>query len=70
MSAFNAIKSHFKQSYDKRNLTLVVISYDIKFYETARFVKSIFISYKIYETLRRLVSKIPYEMTIRVKSCI
>ena len=29
-----AIKSHFKESYDKQNLTLVVISYDI--YETRR----------------------------------
>ena len=28
------IKSHFKGSYDKQNLTLVVISYDI--YETRR----------------------------------
>ena len=28
----NAIKSHFKGSYDKQNLTLVVISYEI--YET------------------------------------
>ena len=29
-----AIKSHFKGSYDKQNLTLVVISYEI--YETRR----------------------------------
>ena len=32
MSSFKAIKSHLKQSYDKQNLTLVVISYEI--YET------------------------------------
>ena len=31
-SAFRAIKSHLKQSYDKQNLTFVVISYEI--YET------------------------------------
>ena len=42
MSALKAIKSHFKQSYDKQNLTLVVISYEI--YEThqkARFINFI-----------------------------
>ena len=32
MSIFKAIKYHLKQSYDKQNLTLVVISYEI--YET------------------------------------
>ena len=32
--SLNAIKSHFKVSYDKQNLTLVVISYEI--YETLR----------------------------------
>ena len=34
MSTFKAMKSHLKQSYDKQNLTLVVISYEI--YETRR----------------------------------
>ena len=29
MFAVKAIKSHFKESYDKQNLTLVVISYEI-----------------------------------------
>ena len=44
-----AIKSKFKGSYDKQNLTLVVIS---------------------YETRRRFVSYISYEMTTRVRSSI
>ena len=34
MSTFKAIKPNLKQSYDKQNLTLVVISYEI--YETRR----------------------------------
>ena len=34
ISSFKAIKPHLKQSYDKQNLTLVVISYEI--YETRR----------------------------------
>ena len=34
MSTLKAIKTHCKQSYDKQNLTLVVLSYD--FYETRR----------------------------------
>ena len=38
MFILHAIESHFSGSYDKQNLTLVVISY------------------KIYETRRRLVS--------------
>ena len=50
--SLKAIKSHFKESYDKKNLTLVLISYEI------------------YETRRRLVSKISYEMTTRVGSSI
>ena len=29
MSTFKAIKSHLKPSYDKQNLTLMVISYEI-----------------------------------------
>ena len=44
-----AIKSHLKRSYDKQNLTLVVISYEI------------------YETRRRLVSYISYEMTSKAR---
>ena len=32
MIILNAIKSHFKGSYDKQNLTLIVILYEI--YET------------------------------------
>ena len=32
MSSFKAIKPHLKKAYDKQNLTLVVISYEI--YET------------------------------------
>ena len=32
MSTFKAIKSHLKQSYDKQNLTLMIIAYEI--YET------------------------------------
>ena len=47
-----AIKSRFKGSYDKQNLTLVVISYEI------------------YETRRRLVSYISYEMITSVRSSI
>ena len=31
---WKAIKSHFKESYDKQSLTLIVISYEI--YETRR----------------------------------
>ena len=34
MLSLKAIKSHFKGSYDKQNLTLVLISYEI--YETRR----------------------------------
>ena len=34
LSILKAIKSKFKESYDKQNLTLVVISYEI--YETRR----------------------------------
>ena len=34
MVILKAVKSHFKGSYDKQNLTLVVISYEI--YETDR----------------------------------
>ena len=34
MFSLNAIKSHFKESFDKQNLTFVVISYEI--YETRR----------------------------------
>ena len=34
MFIWNAITSHFKRSYDKQNLTLMVISYEI--YETCR----------------------------------
>ena len=34
MIILNAIKSHFKGSFDKQNLTLMVISYEI--YETRR----------------------------------
>ena len=52
MSTFKAIKCHLKASYDKQNLTLV------------------FISYEIYETRRRLVSLISYEMTTRVRSSV
>ena len=52
MSTFKAIKPNLKESYDKQNLTLVVISYEI------------------YETRRRLVSYISYEMTTRVRSSI
>ena len=29
MSTLKAIKSHFERSYDKQNITLVVISYEI-----------------------------------------
>ena len=50
MLIFWAIKSNFKGSYDKQNLTLVVISYEI------------------YETHRKLVFLILYEMTTRVRS--
>ena len=32
MSSFKALKTHLKQLYDKQNLTLVIISYEI--YET------------------------------------
>ena len=49
---FEGDKINFKESYDKQNLSLVVISYEI------------------YETRRRLVSYISYEMMIRVRSSI
>ena len=52
ISTFKAIDPHLKQSYDKQNLTLVVISYEI------------------YETRRRLVSLITYEMTTPIRSSI
>ena len=52
MSSFKAIKTHLKLLYDKQNLTLVVISYEI------------------YETRRRLVSYISYEMTTSVRCSI
>ena len=32
LSTLKAIKSHYKQSYDKQNLTLVVISYEYPFF--------------------------------------
>ena len=38
MFILKAIKSHFKGSYDKQNLTLVVISYEI--YETCQMLVS------------------------------
>ena len=52
MLILKTIKSHFKGIYDKQNLTLVVISYEI------------------YETRRRLLSKSLYEMTTGVRSSI
>ena len=45
MSTFKAIKPHLKPSYDKQNLTLVVISYEI--YE----IRLVVISYKIRRSL-------------------
>ena len=48
MFILKAIKFHFKGSYDQKNFTSVVISYEI------------------YETRRRLVSNLSYEMTISV----
>ena len=47
-----ALKSSFKGLYDKQNLTLTLISYEI------------------YDTLQRLISKISYEMTTHVRSSI
>ena len=47
-----AIKSDYEWSYDKQNLTLVVIIYEI--YETRR--RLVVISHEIYETRRRLVA--------------
>ena len=44
MSTLKTIKSSIKRSYDKQNLTLMVISYEI--YE----------SHEIYEIRQRLVS--------------
>ena len=44
-----AIKSHFKGSYDKQNLTLVAISYEI--YETRRMLVSL-ISYEMTTRVR------------------
>ena len=41
MSTLKAIKSHFKQSYDKQNLTLVVISYEIYEFMKARLINFI-----------------------------
>ena len=41
MSSFKAIKPHLKQSYDKQNLTLVVISYEM----TTRVRSSIYLLY-------------------------
>ena len=52
MIVLKAITFHFKGSYDKQNLTRVVILYEI------------------YETRRRLVLSISYEMTTRVRSSI
>ena len=50
MLILKVIKFHLKEPYDKQNLTLVVILYEI------------------YETRRRLVSLISYEMTTCVRS--
>ena len=52
LSILKASKSNFKGSYDKQNLTLIIISYEF------------------YETGRRLVSQISYEMTTCVRSSI
>ena len=52
MTIVNAIVYHLKESYDKQNLTLVVISNEI------------------YETRRRLVSLVSYEMNTRLRSSI
>ena len=61
MFILKTIKSHFKGSYDKQNLTLMVILYEI--YETCqRLLTQVVISYEIYE--------ISYEMTTCVRSSI
>ena len=49
LSSLKALKSNFKGSNNKQNLTLMVILYEI------------------YQTRRRLVSELSYEMTIRVR---
>ena len=49
MSTLKAIKSHFKQSYDKQNLILVAISYEI--YETRQGLVS-YISYEMTTRVR------------------
>ena len=53
MSTFKAIKFHLKQSYDKQNLTLMVISYEI--YETHLRLISL-ISYKMTTYVRSSIS--------------
>ena len=57
MSIFQAIKSHLKQSYDKQNLTLVVISYIS--YEMTTSVRS---SIDRGEKRRTIESKIPWKV--------
>ena len=44
MSTLKAVKSHFKQTYDKQNLTLVVISYEM----TTRVRSSMYITTVIH----------------------
>ena len=53
MATFKEIKSHLEQSYDKQNVTHMVISLH---------------SYEIHETRQKLISWISYEMTTRVRS--
>ena len=53
MSTFKVIKFHLKQSYDKQNLTLMVISYEI--YETHQRLISL-ISYKMTTHVRSSIS--------------
>ena len=53
LTILKAIKSDFEGSYDKQNLTLVVISYEI--YETRRRLVS-YISYKMTTCVRSSIS--------------
>ena len=66
MFILNVIKSHFKGSYDKQNLTLVVVSYEI--YETCQRLVSL-ISYEMATCVRSSIydhktNSLPPEMTI------
>ena len=56
MFILKAIKSHFKVSYDKQNIKLVVIQYEI--YETSlqSYITLMVKSYEIYETRQRFVA--------------